>query len=295
MNNEEEIVEKQFKELKNKIVEKLINTGNTLKQDFSETYSDFIDSDITNIGITLNNKIIELQHEFEKKGLSFYTSRVRKEGAYYDNMVISSFVGEAIRDSLYDMCINSYNDLSDFTKKMHTVLSNMNKELIAIEKKNPIVSFFSKLWNYLVPHHNNPQKIHSSSIDELSSHIEQFKESNDKLENYNLKDNIVDSVVNYIVSKEYDPINLPGIIEENVIPDFEKLGFANLIPELKDKLIEAYKVLSEKNPFIFYQLPDFNKKDEPSSNSLDELIKIKEQYLSDNKKLFEYSDDNDTR
>ena len=90
-------------------------------------------------------------------------------------------------------------------------------------------------------------------------------------------------------------MNLPGLIEENVIPDFEKLGFANLIPELKDKLIEAYKVLSEKNPFKFYQLPDFNKKDEPSSNSLDELIKIKEQYLSDNKKLFEYSDDNDTR
>lgn len=304
MKNEEEIVEKQFKELKNKIVEKLINTGNTLKQDFSETYSDFIDSDIPNIGITLNNKIIELQHEFEKKGLSFYTSRVRKEGAYYDNMVISSFVGDAIRDGLYDMCINSYNDLSDFTKKMHTVLLTKNTELVTTEKKNPIVSFFSKLWNLLFPHNNNKnnnnnnnnnQKIYSDSINELNSHIEQYKETSKKLENYNLKDNIVDSVVNYIVSKEYDPMNLPGLIEENVIPDFEKLGFANLIPELKDKLIEAYKVLSEKNPLKFYQLPDFNKKDEPSSNSLDELIKIKEQYLSDNKKLFEYSDDNDTR
>ena len=61
------------------------------------------------------------------------------------------------------------------------------------------MGFFSKLWNFLFPHNNNNnnsnQKIYSDSINELNSHIEQYKETNKKLENFNLKDNIVDSVV----------------------------------------------------------------------------------------------------
>ena len=78
------------------------------------------------------------------------------------------------------------------------------------------MGFFSKLWNFLFPHNNNNnnsnQKIYSDSINELNSHIEQYKETNKKLENFNLKDNIVDSVVNYIVSKEYEPMNLHLIL-----------------------------------------------------------------------------------
>ena len=123
---------------------------NTLKQSFPETHSNFIDSDIPNIGITLNNKIVELQHEFEKKGLSFYTTRIRKEGAYYDNMLFSSFVGEAIRDGLYDMCINSLTDLSICTQKIHTVLLTKHTELITTEKKNPIVGLFFKIMEFLI-------------------------------------------------------------------------------------------------------------------------------------------------
>ncbi len=288
MNNQELQIDTQFKDLKNTIVEKIIDLGNDLRQMLSENFGDYTDVDIPNIGITLNNKIFELQHAFEEKGLSFYTSRVNKEGAYYDNMLLSSFVGEAIRTGLYDMCFNPINDLSKFAHQLNTELSTKNKALTASKKENPITAYFSRLWNSLFPSNRNSQENGSDIINELNSHIEQYKESNTKLEKYNLKDNIVDNVVQYIISKEYDPSVVPGLIKENVIPDFEKLGFADLIPKLKEKLIEEYKVLSEKNPIKFYALPDFDKKEEPTSHSLDELHDEAQELIS------KYSD-NDSR
>ena len=285
MNNQEQQIDTQFKDLKNTIVEKIIDLGNDLTQMLSENFGDYTDVDIPNIGITLNNKILDLQHEFDKNGLSFYTSRVRKEGAYYDNMLLSSFVGEAIRTGLYDMCFNPINDLSKFAHQLNTELSTKNKALTASKKKNPITTYLSRLWNSFFSSNRNSQENGSDIINELNSHIEQYKESNTKLEKYNLKDNIVDNVVQYIISKEYDSSVIPGLIEENVIPDFEKLGFADLIPKLKENLIAAYKVLSEKNPIKFYSLPDFDKKEEPTSHSLDELHDEAQELIS------KYSDD----
>ncbi len=285
MNNQEQQIDTQFKDLKNTIVEKIIDLGNDLRQMLSENFGDYTDVDIPNIGITLNNKILDLQHEFDKNGLSFYTSRINKEGAYYDNMLLGSFVGEAIRNGLYDMCFNPINDLSEFAHQLNTELSTKNKALTASKKKNPITTYLSRLWNSLFPNNRNSKESVSDFINKLNSHIELFKESNTKLEKYNLKDNIIDSVVQYIVSKEYDSSVVPGLIKENVIPDFEKLGFADLIPKLKEKLIEKYKVLSEKNPIKFYSLPDFDKKEEPTSHSLDELHDEAQELIS------KYSDD----
>lgn len=295
MNKEEELIDSKFKELKNKLIQELITQNQTLIHQLSENYGSFMNTNIPNLGISFNNKIVELQHEFEKKGVSFYVSHSRKEGALYDNLACSSFIGEAIRDSLYDICINAYNDIFFHINEIESALSNQNSELISLEVKKPIFSFFSKIWNHLFPSKKNNYQINSDILDKLSSIIVQFKESDNKIKEYNLDDNIVDSIVSYIVSKKYDPQWVPGIVEESVIPDFEKLGYTDLIPELQEKIITAYKRLLNEHPFKFYKLPDFNQKDEPANNSLDELIKEKEHLFSEDEFLARLVDDTDSR
>lgn len=78
-----------------------------------EESGEFVDleSDLPNLGITLNNKLVELQYEFQNAGLSMYSQEFKDYG-----FVGSSFVGEAVILDLIKHASKGTQNLAEYSK-----------------------------------------------------------------------------------------------------------------------------------------------------------------------------------
>lgn len=64
----------------------------------------------------------------------------------------------------------------------------------------------------------------------INSPLRDYREIDNQLWKYNLRDNIIPSIVRQIRDRGYSASTVHGLLEESVIPDLEKLGLADLIP-----------------------------------------------------------------
>lgn len=105
-----------------------------------------LDSDLPNIVIRLNNKLIELQHQFESIGLSMYS---RKNEDY--EMLSTSFVGDAVISDLLNYVIIGTQNLDAYAKTAFDVTKKKVDTVQALEKVSPFRRFWARIKNFFVP------------------------------------------------------------------------------------------------------------------------------------------------
>ena len=249
---------------------------------------------IPNISITLNNKIIELQHEFERKGISLYITHFKNKGAYYDGTVGISLLGSSIINDLFSIYIDSIKCLQNYSKTSISMLEEKNLKLVEFKKAGPIKKLF-RIFNKLFS--SKDEKIFDYSPDDLNKlkhYLQQYKSIDNDLYNYSLKDRIIPSLI--VRLQEYNPEQIPSILDEAYFSDLEKLGFAYLIPQIKEKIEKEFnKDLFDKNS-LNNKVSNSNedkKKDTISQEQLDNLIEKKEAFISNSKILSDKQQDLD--
>lgn len=201
-----------------------------------------IDEDIPNMGITLNNKLNELQREFQRAGTSMYSSRVEDYGPLELNFATSSFVGDSIIFHLIENATESIDYLIKYDKIISIVANRKLQEAKALKKMTKMDKFWAKIKSYFVPNKQERMEIYTEREKYmLDLYLSNYKSVDDEIWKYNLKDNIISSIVRKIKKGEFTVSNIPGLLQESVIPDLEKLGLADLIPQLQETLLADYK------------------------------------------------------
>jgi len=228
---------------------------------------------IDNAAITLNNKLVELLHIFKRAGISMFA----RENERYD-YVDSSFLGDAIIFDLLDKLAKATDKLIEYSKKIEEVTNSRIEKTLARQNKSSISKFFSQIKGMFVPE----QSVDLSFEEEqsiLDSLFQEYRNTYLEIFNYNLEDNLVQSLVKNIVS--YSASVVPGLLEEDVIPDLKKLGLEHLVSKLQEALIEEYKknltdfeiqTMQDENRYLF--IPDFSRKKEKGDKSIEELHDI---------------------
>ena len=195
-----------------------------------ETGQDIIiDTKIPNIGITFNNKLNELAHEFRRAGISLYTETSEK----YD-YVSTNFVGIAIIEDLIYYLSKGSELLSEYESSIEITIRKKTEEIKEVEELGGVKKIF-----WLVRSFFNPSIISDliyysdEELREIDSYFIEYKEIDDSLWEYNLNDNLVQSLVKFINSHQYNEFNIPELMQESVIPILQKLGLEELIPQLQ--------------------------------------------------------------
>lgn len=228
-----------------------------------------LESDLHNIGITLNNKLIELQHEFQNAGISIYSHKVEDYGLLKLNFVELSFIGDAIIVDLINYARKGTNNLYDYSKTMKEVTDKKVEKMQRLEKASPLRRFFAKIRSFFVPVRQEDMTYTPEEIESINSHLRDYRETDNQLWKYNLRDNIIISIVRKIRDKGYSAYIVPDLLKESVIPDLEKLGLSDLIPQLQQTLIEEYKkdlpeltTYKGKDEDLHFRVIDFTRKSE---------------------------------
>ena len=253
--------------------------------------------EIPNACVTLNNKLRELSNEFHKSGISMFAKENEKYG-----YVGSSFVGYSIINDLIDKLVLSTDKFKEYGKTIDDVTKKKNSQYLALQNMSPIKTFFSKIRAFFT--HVKPVdfSLTEEELGTLNGSLKEYTDIDSEIWKYNLEDNLIPALVKEIAGPQkfgdfdiphrHHASNVPGLLEESVIPDLKKLGLEHLIPKLKEALIEEYKkdlpeseIYQIEDEDMRLYVPDFSKE-------LKESHEVTEEELQDMYKQIEECDKN---
>lgn len=190
---------------------------------------------LPNIAITANNKLIELEHEFERAGISFFIE---------PNWIASNTVGDAIIQEMIDLVDNGISRLDIHEVQAAEIIHSKMVKIDEIENYGPIKKLFFKFKCFFNPNIINALKYYTAQeTEELNGYLDEYIELDDKIFRYNLKDNVIGSLVSFISLQENKE---KCFLEESAANTLEKLGLKHLIPELKKELAKSNEQPSTK-------------------------------------------------
>lgn len=201
--------------------------------------------DLSNYSIRLNNKIVELSHEFEKAGLSIFSEKIEDYGTYKLNYVISSVTGDAIIHDLLDKAADSSIDLQKISDKLSEMCDKKNTRINQLANQSKFSQFLLKIRSYFVKPKSETFNITEDDKKELYELVDIYDKKVDGITAYDIKDNIVDAVVKEVCESDKSKENCLGIIDENVAPALEKLGLGDSTSQIKEEVEKYYKEIDE--------------------------------------------------
>ena len=264
LKKDEEEIEKMYKEELFPAFQKIIEKINIVKQKMEEIINVInLKMEIPNVAITVNNKLIELQNQFYESGVSIYTERdVDQDGQEF---VGTSLVGEVIRKDLIRKLNEGSQILSECNKKISEMLEKKLRNLPENVESNPFKRFFMKIKRTLNIKKEDSSRVFSIEDEEcIKSYLERYQQLNNEVYNYNLRDNLAESLITYLKENKIE------LLDERVKNQLEKLGLRDQLLHIqeetcgkKDKT-ESFRsskkitIIDENSDNISYsnQLPD---------------------------------------
>ena len=87
-------------------------------------------------------------------------------------------------------------------------------------------------------------------IEDVNSNLSKYKEIDENLCEYNLRDNVAQSLAKLIIDRRYDDFTIPAVLEKSIVPTLKKLGVEDVIPQVQEelnKLQEQSKIHNSKS------------------------------------------------
>lgn len=166
---------------------------------------------------------------------------------------------------LYDQVSKAIEAIDKSTQNHHNILEEKNREL-GLAKTNPISNFFAKMRNLFG--RNKIKGIYGEKeISRINSPISEYREIDNDLFNYNLKDNIVESISKGMKRTRWNSKeDMSEFLESVIVPDLKNLGLEDKISELKGALGFENKTLENKKRFVERVDIDFNTRNSGMQN-----------------------------
>ena len=181
-----------------------------------------IDTNAPNIGITLNNKLNELAQKFDDAGISIFSESVSEK-------IEGNPVGDAIFD---DITLKIYTAREYFNEYAFKIYELVKKEYEKVKSYGNFRKFLYAFENVTIYKNNEDAlRIPIHILNKLHVNLEKYKQLDEELWNYNLEDNLEDSLVSLINNDEYgyDKQDLKATIYT-----LKKLGLERLIPKIEE-------------------------------------------------------------
>lgn len=156
-----------------------------------------------------------------------------------------------------------------------TVSTAIRKQLLSDVDKGHIILKEYSTCLYTCKSNISQQDIKEISIKSAQNKFEQYEEITKKMEDYDLHDNVVDALLNFLCPDNgltQLGLCIPNMVTSDIAPALNKLGFGDLVPELKQKLIEKYVKIGKDSCIApeanipYYEEQSFQMKDSFSSH-----------------------------
>lgn len=232
-----EFEEKSKKEIWDRIDEVISTLSTSIKSLKKIGKRIGIETEIPNIGITYNNKVVEISNIFKNAGISMYAD-VNKELEIID----FNFVGEAIFSDISSQLQDGADSIQDCNSIIIDVINRKSQQISVVENYGPIKTFFFRLKGFFNPNVLFDLILYpEEDLEMIDQQLLEYKNIDEKLWQYNLKDDLARSLAKFMIEEEYEYKDIPSILNDFAGDILKKLGMEDIIPQVYQELEKIEK------------------------------------------------------
>ena len=241
------------------------NVNSSINEQISSYGFELLDEKLPDLGVTLNNKLVEIYQQFKESKVKVFQSQDKNK------KFVIGLVQMLVINSLIERAVDAYrNEMGLYLQEAEGLQEQKEKNKEKIKEKSFITVLIIAIRTVFNEELAKKFYFDEAEVEDLRTKLEDYKKATEDIYNYDFKTDIIDIIAEGLASQNLSLEVIEDILNSDVVDTLEKLGLSDQMPVLRQKINQIIK--SQNDSKKTWELSDEEKERANDYDSRDEDI-----------------------
>lgn len=239
--------------------------NSSINEQISSYGFELLDEKLPDLGVTLNNKLVEIYQQFKESKVKVFQSQDKNK------KFVIGLVPMLVINSLIERALDVYrNGMGLYLQEAEGLQEQKEKNKEKIKEKSFITVLITAIRTVFNEELAKKFYFDEAEVEDLRTKLEDYKKATEDIYNYDFKTDIIDIIAEGLASQNLSLEVIEDILNSDVVDTLEKLGLSDQMPVLRQKINQIIK--SQNDSKKTWELSDEEKERANDYDSRDEDI-----------------------
>lgn len=239
--------------------------NSSINEQISSYGFELLDEKLPDLGVTLNNKLVEIYQQFKESKVKVFQSQDKNK------KFVIGLVPMLVINSLIERAVDAYrNEMGLYLQEAEGLQEQKEKNKEKIKEKSFITVLIIAIRTVFNEELAKKFYFDEAEVEDLRTKLEDYKKATEDIYNYDFKTDIIDIIAEGLASQNLSLEVIEDILNSDVVDVLEKLGLSDQMPVLRQKINQIIK--SQNDSKKTWELSDEEKERVNDYDSRDEDI-----------------------
>lgn len=239
--------------------------NSSINEQISSYGFELLDEKLPDLGVTLNNKLVEIYQQFKESKVKVFQSQDKNK------KFVIGLVPMLVINSLIERALDVYrNGMGLYLQEAEGLQEQKEKNKEKIKEKSFITVLIIAIRTVFNEELAKKFYFDEAEVEDLRTKLEDYKKATEDIYNYDFKTDIIDIIAEGLASQNLSLEVIEDILNSDVGDTLEKLGLSDQMPVLRQKINQIIK--SQNDSKKTWELSDEEKERANDYDSRDEDI-----------------------
>lgn len=239
--------------------------NSSINEQISSYGFELLDEKLPDLGVTLNNKLVEIYQQFKESKVKVFQSQDKNK------KFVIGLVPMLVINSLIERALDVYrNGMGLYLQEAEGLQEQKEKNKEKIKEKSFITVLIIAIRTVFNEELAKKFYFDEAEVEDLRTKLEDYKKATEDIYNYDFKTDIIDIIAEGLASQNLSLEVIEDILNSDVVDTLEKLGLSDQMPVLRQKINQIIK--SQNDSKKTWELSDEEKERANDYDSRDEDI-----------------------
>lgn len=239
--------------------------NSSINEQISSYGFELLDEKLPDLGVTLNNKLVEIYQQFKESKVKVFQSQDKNK------KFVIGLVPMLVINSLIERAVDAYrNEMGLYLQEAEGLQEQKEKNKEKIKEKSFITVLIIAIRTVFNEELAKKFYFDEAEVEDLRTKLEDYKKATEDIYNYDFKTDIIDIIAEGLASQNLSLEVIKDILNSDVVDTLEKLGLSDQMPVLRQKINQIIK--SQNDSKKTWELSDEEKERANDYDSRDEDI-----------------------
>ena len=239
--------------------------NSSINEQISSYGFELLDEKLPDLGVTLNNKLVEIYQQFKESKVKVFQSQDKNK------KFVIGLVPMLVINSLIERAVDAYrNEMGLYLQEAEGLQEQKEKNKEKIKEKSFITVLIIAIRTVFNEELAKKFYFDEAEVEDLRTKLDVYKKATEDIFNYDFKTDIIDIIAEGLASQNLSLEVIEDILNSDVVDTLEKLGLSDQMPVLRQKINQIIK--SQNDSKKTWELSDEEKERANDYDSRDEDI-----------------------
>lgn len=239
--------------------------NSSINEQISSYGFELLDEKLPDLGVTLNNKLVEIYQQFKESKVKVFQSQDKNK------KFVIGLVPMLVINSLIERAVDAYrNEMGLYLQEAEGLQEQKEKNKEKIKEKSFITVLITAIRTVFNEELAKKFYFDEAEVEDLRTKLEDYKKATEDIYNYDFKTDIIDIIAEGLASQNLSLEVIEDILNSDVVDTLEKLGLSDQMQVLRQKINQIIK--SQNDSKKTWELSDEEKERANDYDSRDEDI-----------------------